>query len=130
MRRLTPPGIAAPLARYAHAVEVPPGARIIRTSGQLGMAADGSVPPDAGTQAAICFANIRVILAEGGMGPADVCHITAWLVDRADLPAYMAARDAFMADATQPPASTLLLIAGFSRPEFKVEVEVWAAAMP
>jgi enamine deaminase RidA (YjgF/YER057c/UK114 family) len=130
MRRLSPPGIAAPLARYAHGVELAPGARTLRTSGQLGMAADGTVPADAGAQAAICFANIKAILAEGGMGPADICHITAWLTDRADLPAYMAARDAFLAGTGEPPASTLLLIAGFSRPEFKVEVEVWAAAMP
>lgn len=130
MRRLTPPGIAAPLARYAHGVEVPPGARTLRTSGQLGMASDGTVPESAGAQAAIAFANIGAILAEGGMGPADICHITAWLTDRADLPAYMAARDAFLADVPDPPASTLLLISGFSRPEFKVEVEVWAAAIP
>lgn len=130
MRRLTPPGIAAPLARYAHGVEVPPGARTLRTSGQLGMAPDGTVPEGAGAQAAIAFANIGAILAEGGMGPADICHITAWLTDRADLPAYMAARDAFLADVPDPPASTLLLISGFSRPEFKVEVEVWAAAIP
>lgn len=128
MRRLTPPGIAAPLARYAHAVEVPPGARILRTSGQLGMAPDGTVPTEAAAQAALCFANIAAILAEGGMGPANICHITAWLTDRADLPAYMAARDAFMVGVTEPPASTLLLVSGFSRPEFKVEVEVWAAA--
>lgn len=130
MRRLTPASIAPPLARYAHGVEVPPGARIIRSSGQLGLAVDGTIPPDVGAQAAICFGNIAAILAEGGVGPADICHITAWLTDRADLPAYMAARDAFMADVGDPPASTLLLISGFSRPEFKVEVEVWAAALP
>lgn len=129
MRRLTPDTIAAPLARYAHGVEIPAGARVIRTSGQLGLSALGTVPHSVSEQAAICFASIRAILAEGGMGPGDICHITAWLIDRADLPAYMAARDAFLAGAGEPPASTLLIIAGFSRPEFKVEVEVMAAAV-
>jgi enamine deaminase RidA (YjgF/YER057c/UK114 family) len=127
MRPLTPTTIAAPLANYAHGIEVSAGARMIRTSGQLGLAADGSVPDSVAAQAAICFANIRAILAEGGMGPENICHISAWLTDRTDLPAYMAARDAFLAEAKVVPASTLLLVAGFSRPEFKVEVEVWAA---
>lgn len=127
MRSLNPATIATPLARYAHGVELPAGARIIRTSGQLGLAADGSVPARVEDQAAICFANIRAILAEGGMGVADICHISAWLADRADLPAYMATRDAFLSGTSALPASTLLLIAGFSRPEFKVEIEVMAA---
>lgn len=127
MRSLNPESIAAPLARYAHGVELPAGARIIRTSGQLGMAADGSVPASVEDQAAICFANIRAILAEGGMGVEDICHISAWLTDRADLPAYMAARDACLSGASVLPASTLLLIAGFSRAEFRVEIEVMAA---
>jgi enamine deaminase RidA (YjgF/YER057c/UK114 family) len=57
----------------------------------------------------------------------DICHISAWLTDRNDLPAYMAARDAFLGDSVVLPASTLLLVAGFARPEFKVEIEVMAA---
>lgn len=127
MRRLNPATIAAPLARYAHGVEISPAARVIRTSGQLGIGGDGKVPDSVSEQSGICFSNIQSILAEGGMGPSDICHITAWLTDRADLPAYMAARDAFLAEAGEPPASTLLIIAGFSRPEFKIEIEVWAA---
>ncbi len=127
MRPLTPPTIAAPLARYAHGVLLISGARIIRTSGQLGLAPDGTVPESMTEQAAICFANIREILAEGGMGVKDICHISAWLTDRNDLPAYMAARDAFLGDSVVLPASTLLLVAGFARPEFKVEIEVMAA---
>lgn len=130
MRPLTPATIAAPLANYAHGVEIPAGARMIRTSGQLRLAADGTVPAGVTEQATICFANIRAILSEGGMGPENICHISAWLTDRADLPAYMAARDAFLAGFDVRPASTLLLVAGFSRPEFKVEVEVWAAVAP
>ena len=127
MRPLMPKTIAAPLARYAHGVLLPVGARIIRTSGQLGLAADGTVPDSVAEQAAICFSTLRTILAEGSMGVQDICHISAWLTHRNDLPAYMAARDAFLGDSGVPPASTLLLIAGFSRSEFKIEIEVMAA---
>ncbi len=128
MRTLTPASLAPPLARYSHGVLLPAGVRIIRTSGQLGLAADGTVPASLAAQAAICFGNIRAILAEGGMGVQHICHITAWLTDRADLAAYMAARDAFLDGVDVLPASTLLLVAGFSRPEFRVEIEVMAAS--
>jgi enamine deaminase RidA (YjgF/YER057c/UK114 family) len=37
----------------------------------------------------------------------------------------MEARDRFVA--APPPASTLMIVAGFARPEFKVEVEATAA---
>jgi enamine deaminase RidA (YjgF/YER057c/UK114 family) len=37
----------------------------------------------------------------------------------------MAARDRWVTG--EPPASTLMVVAGFTRPEFKVEIEVVAA---
>ncbi len=36
---------------------------------------------------------------------------------------YMAARDAWLAHAPRKPASTLVIVAGFTRAEFLVEVE-------
>ena len=130
MKSLTPASIAPPFARYAHGVELPAGCRIVRTSGQLALAADGSVPENAFDQAQICFGNIAAILKEGGMGPDDVCHVSAYVTDRAHMQGYMAARDAFFAACADDrlPSSTLLIVSGFTRPEFKVEIEVWAAA--
>ena len=128
MKSLNPPTIAPPFARYSHGVELPAGARIVRTSGQLGLAQDGTVPEGSQAQAEICFANITSILAETGMGPGDVCHVSAYVTDRAHMPGYMAARDTFLAKATVLPSSTLVIVSGFTRPEFVVEVEVWAAA--
>ncbi len=128
MHMLTPPTIAPPFARYAHGVELPAGWRIARTSGQLGLAADGTVPESAFDQAQICFGNITAILAEAGMGPTDVMHLAAYVTDRAHMAGYMQARDAFLAQATRLPTSTLLIVSGFTRLEFKVEIEVIAAA--
>ena len=129
MKSLSPGTLPPPFARYAHGVEIPAGARILRTSGQLGLAADGMVPEAAYDQARICFANIAAILAEGGMGAGDVVHLSAWVTDRAHMAGYMAARDDFLAEvsADRLPASTLVIVSGFTRPEFKVEVEVMAA---
>ncbi|MFU8862576.1 MAG: RidA family protein [Rhodobacterales bacterium] len=128
MRQLSPASIAPPFARYAHGVELPPGWRIARTSGQLGLAADGTVPDSPYAQAQICFANIAAILSEAGMGATDVMHLAAYVTDRAHMAGYMQARDEFLAQATRLPTSTLLIVSGFTRPEFKVEIEVIAAA--
>lgn len=118
-------GVHPPFARYSHAIEVPAEARTVFVSGQLGIAADGTVPPDAAGQAELIFLAIASILAEAGMAMADVVRLNAYVVDRADLAAYMAVRDRHIG--TPPPASTLLLVSGFTRPEFKLEIEVVAA---
>jgi 2-iminobutanoate/2-iminopropanoate deaminase len=121
----TPGGIRPPFARYSHGVEIEPGARLMVCSGQLGIAPDDIVPESAADQTRLCFQNIRAILASAGMTLADIVRINAYVSDRASMRDYMAARDEFTAD--PPPASTLLIVSGFARPEFKVEIEVIAA---
>ena len=120
-----PTGIRAPFANYSHGVEIPPGARMLLVSGQLGVSADDAVPEDAEAQAALCFDNIAAILAEAGMALGDIVRINAYVTDRDHLGAYMRARDRHVGD--PPPASTLMIVSGFARPEFKVEIEVIAA---
>ena len=127
MKALIPDTIAPPFARYAHGVEIPPGWRIVRTSGQLGVS-DGAIPDGSEAQAAICFANITAILDAAGMGPGDVFHLSAFVTDRSHMAGYMAARDAFVGQRAELPSSTLMIVSGFTRPEFVVEVEAWAAA--
>ncbi len=128
MRELTPPDIRPPFAKYAHGVEIPAGWRLVQTSGQLGIRPDEVIPEDPFEQAEICFANISAVLEMANMSPAEVAHIRAYVTDRAYMAGYMRARDAFLQDTKCLPASTLLIVSGFTRPEFKVEVEVLAAA--
>ena len=128
MKSLSPPDIAPPFGAYSHGVELPPGKRLIRTSGQLALARDGSVPQGAEAQARLCFENIGRILAQGGMRPGNIVHLSAWVTDRAHMADYMRARDVFLTGVPVLPASTLLIVAGFSRPEFLVEVEAMAVA--
>ena len=118
-------GVHPPFANYSHAVEVPAGARMVFVSGQLGIGVDGTVPEGAEAQAELIFKAIARILAARGMTMADVVRLNAYVVDRADLPAYMAVRDRHVG--VPPPASTLLMVSGFARPEFKLEVEAVAA---
>jgi enamine deaminase RidA (YjgF/YER057c/UK114 family) len=122
----TPAALHPPFAKYSHAVEVPPGMRVIFASGQLGIAKDGHVPDDAAGQADLCFKAIGAILASAGMTFADIIRINAFVTDRAWLKDYMQVRDRYVAD--PPPASTLMIVSGFAAEIYKVEIEVIAAA--
>jgi enamine deaminase RidA (YjgF/YER057c/UK114 family) len=122
---LAPKTIKPPFARYSHGVEVPAGKRLVLCSGQLGIGPDDTVPEDAGAQAELCFANIAAILAEAGLSFTHIVKINAYVTDRIHLRPYMDVRDRLFSDPA--PASTLMIVSGFARPEFKVEVEAFAA---
>ncbi|TIL41071.1 MAG: RidA family protein, partial [Mesorhizobium sp.] len=62
---------------------------------------------------------------DAGLGLSDIVRINAYVTDRVFLKPYMDVRDRLF---TSPaPASTLMIVSGFARPEFKVEIEVIAA---
>lgn len=124
IKSLTPPELAPPFARYAHGTVAPGG--LVVTSGQLAISADGKIPNGAEAQAALCFENIEAILRDAGAGKSDVLRINAYVTDRAHMSGYMAARDLWIADIPHLPASTLMIVSGFTRPEFFVEIEVLA----
>ena len=123
--RLNPSSIHPPFARYAHGVVVEAGARMVFCSGQLGIGPDATIPADVEAQAALCFDAIAAILGEAGMGLSDLVRINAYVTGREHLAGYMAVRDRIVT--TPPPASTLMIVSGFARPEFLVEIEAIAA---
>lgn len=118
--------IAPPFAAYSHGIEVMAGARLVFCSGQLGMSPDQTVPADCEAQADICFGNIRAILGAASMTLANVVRINAYVTAREHMAPYMRVRDRLFAH--HPPASTLMIVGGFTREEFHVEIEVIAAA--
>jgi enamine deaminase RidA (YjgF/YER057c/UK114 family) len=122
---ITPPALRAPFARYSHGIEVPAGARLVFCSGQLGIGADEAIPEGAAEQAELIFKAVAAILAEAGMSLADLVRLNAYVTAREHMAPYMAVRDRLVAD--PPPASTLMIVSGFTREAFKVEVEAVAA---
>ncbi|MDD9908100.1 MAG: RidA family protein [Ahrensia sp.] len=127
MNSLFPDSIAKPFGRYAHGTVF--GGRILRTSGQLPLGRDGNVPQAVEAQTDLCFANIDAILKEGGMDRSHIVHLAAYVTRREDMAAYMSARDRYLVDIAPDsvPASTLMIVSGFTRPEFLVEIEAMAA---
>lgn len=122
---VTATDIAPPFSNYSHGILVPAGADILFCSGQLGVAADGSVPEGCAAQAELCFANVEAVLRAAGMDLGDIVRINAYVTAREHMAPYMDVRNRLIP--APYPASTLMMVSGFSRPEFVVEVEVVAA---
>ena len=111
---------------YTYAVEVNNAGRRLIISGQVGVAADGTVPETAAGQIAQAFANLQAILDDNGMAVANIVKTTVYLTNRNDLAAFRAGRSAALG--AHAPASTLLFISGLADPRFVVEIEAEAVA--
>jgi enamine deaminase RidA (YjgF/YER057c/UK114 family) len=118
-----PEGRPAP-EHYHHGVEVSGPVRTLYVSGQIGVAADGTVPEGIEAQARLVYANMKLVLAEAGMDFSNLVKSTVFLVNREDRAAFAAVR----AEATGgiKTASTLVFISGLVLPELLVEVEAIA----
>ena len=125
LRRITPGTIHPPLANYSHATRFRPTPVGCMCPASSGSRRTARCPPSFEAQAEACFENLLAILAAAGMGPADLVRLNTYLVDPADLAAYMAVRDRYVA--APPPASTLLVVHALARPQFKIEIEAVAA---
>ena len=125
MKPLNPKTIHPPFADYSHGIEVQPG-RMVVTSGQLGVRADGTIPEDIESQTSVCLENIEAILLEAGLSRNSIVRLNAYVIDRKHMEGYMSVRDRFTATLNCKPASTLMIVSGFTRPEFLVEVEALA----
>ncbi|WP_226941729.1 RidA family protein [Pseudooceanicola spongiae] len=123
MKSLSPATLSPPFGKYSHGLAAGP---LVVTSGQLALGADGKVPDGITAQAELCFAAVLAILAEDGLDASDVMRFSAFVTQRADMAPYMAVRDRVCADLVVKPASTLMIVSGFTRPEFLVEVEAIA----
>ena len=80
MKPLNPKTIHPPFADYSHGIEVQPG-RMVVTSGQLGVRADGTIPEDIESQTSVCLENIEAILLEAGLSRTSIVRPNAYVSD-------------------------------------------------
>ena len=125
MKLHNPAAVSAPNGPYSHGAEVPGGTRLLYTAGQVGVAADGKLPPDIKGQAEQVWRNLLAILAEAGMGVENIVKVNHYLTKPENVPAYGEVRTRFLGAAR--PASTLVIVQALVRPEWLVEVEIVAA---
>ena len=112
---------------YSHVVSLPATGRLVWTSGQVTVAADGTMAPagDWEAQTRLAFQNVGHALAAGSATWPDVVKLTLFVVDIAGLPTIRAVRDEFV-DVRRPPTSSLVQVAGLFLPDALIEVEAVA----
>lgn len=124
MKKHNPASVhAAPT--YTHGIEVPPSARWLYTSGQVGAGRDGKPAEGIEAQTRQALENIKAILASAGMSLADVVKMTSYLIDEDDIDGFRKARLQQLGD--HRPASTLVVARRLAQPGWLVEIEVVAA---
>lgn len=120
-----PASITAPLGKYSHGVETAANLRWLYISGQVGVTKDGKTASGIEAQARAAFNSLTAILAEAGMGIADVVKINVFVTDPRLVPEYRKTRDEWSGEVRV--ASTLLVVAGLAHPDWLIEIEAIAA---
>ena len=118
-------GVARQIGAYSDAIEVRPNLRWLLTSGTPGLATDGDLPKDISGQTELAWKHVISMLQRAGMTVADIVKVTQYLTRAEDIPAYGKVRTRFLGDVR--PAAMLLVVPQLVRPEFLVEVEIFAA---
>jgi enamine deaminase RidA (YjgF/YER057c/UK114 family) len=119
-----PESIHAPLGRYVHQIEVSGESRILFLAGQVGIDADGSVPPDPVAQLGLALDNIMRNLEAAGFEPTDLVKLTTYVVGEIDAAGRRAQLDRVLGPHIT--TSTLVYISALASPDYKVEVDAWA----
>lgn len=112
-------------SNVAHGVEVPAGARLLFTNGQVGTKPDGSTPEATAEQVEVIFERLKAVLKAADMTLNDIVRFDVFMTDRADIDPFAEVRDRVMGD--HKPGATLLVVDGLARPELKIEIEAVAA---
>jgi enamine deaminase RidA (YjgF/YER057c/UK114 family) len=121
---VNPETVAPPIGAYSHVAIVPAGAELIAFAGQVGNAADGSVPDAPEQQYENALRNIVALLESQGATPAHLVKLNTYLVRPMELATVAATRKAILGDVR--PASTLVYVPRLAADQYLVEVEAWA----
>ncbi|MSQ41025.1 MAG: RidA family protein [Dehalococcoidia bacterium] len=119
---ITPPNVHKATG-YSHAVRV---GSTVYVAGQVALDIEGRLvgPGDFAAQAEQAYRNLQAVLAAAGSSLGHIVKLTTYLTRAQDIPRYREARARFLA--SDPPASTLVVIAALALPELLVEIEAIA----
>lgn len=120
-----PETIHAPAGRYIHQIEVTNPNRLVFISGQIGRTLDGAVPADPIEQFSVAMENVLRNLEAAGLGVEALTKVTTYVVGELDPTGRREVLDRLLG--THVSCSTLVFVAALAAPEFKVEVDAWAA---
>jgi len=116
--------MAPPAGAYSNGISAPGSGRWLHIAGQVGIAADGTLPEDFEQQAHWVWSNLLAVLADAGMSVANLVKVNHFLVRPNDMAAYATVRAGYLTDAR--PASTVLIVQALAKPQWMVEVDAVA----
>jgi 2-iminobutanoate/2-iminopropanoate deaminase len=120
-----PDAVFPPYAKYAHAVEVPAGARLLFVSGLNGYERDGvTTPTEFEAQADLIWNHLERVLEHARMSIADLVSLRFYLASPALDPANVAVLKRRLGDHH---AARTVVCAGLLEPGWLVEIEAIAA---
>lgn len=97
---------------------------VVEVAGQVGMAADFSVPDDIRVQARNAFTNLKNVLEAAGSDLGHVMHLTQYFTSIADVRAVDEVFAEFFPD--NYPARTVVQVVALVMPQLKLEVQARA----
>lgn len=120
-----PETVHPPIGAYSHQVEIGPSSVLLAIAGQVGRSLDGDVPEDPIEQVRLALENVRRNLEAAGMAVSDIVKLNWYLVGEMDM---QRRRDLLVSWlGGHEPASTLVYVAALAAPQYRVEIEAWAA---
>lgn len=122
---INPPDVHPPIGRgYSHAVKA---GNTVYVAGQVALNRSGNLvgKGDAAKQAEQVFQNLEAVLKAAGASFRDVVKINTYLTRADDLAKVREVRAKYLG-ASEPPASTLVVISRLALPDLLIEVEAIA----
>jgi 2-iminobutanoate/2-iminopropanoate deaminase len=135
-RHWNPAEVAAPVGKYSHLAEVPPGHRLLFISGQVGNTPDGRlVGPDASAQTQQALVNIETLLTSEGATPANILRLQSFVAGKFNLDGFRQGLSAtyerwFPDGQGGYPGHSLLVVQALAGPDIWVEIEGWFTLPP
>jgi 2-iminobutanoate/2-iminopropanoate deaminase len=125
---VNPRDVHAPVGPYSHTAVVQGGSELVFISGQVGMRADGAIPPGFADQVELTLQNLKACLAAHGLGVDAVVKLGVFVVPGQDFQVLRAARERHFG--AHRPTSTSVFVPQLANPKFLVEIEAIAAKRP
>lgn len=123
VKLINPPGTEAIYESYKFSQATVAGG-FVEVSGQVGIAADFSIPDDIREQARNAFTNLRNVLEAAGSGLGEVMHLTQYFTDVRDATAVDEVFTEFFP--SNYPARTVVQVVALVLPQLKLEVQARA----
>lgn len=120
---INPPGTEAIYESYKFSQAVVANGRV-DVAGQVGIAADFSIPEDMAEQARNAFTNLKNILEASGSSLENVTHLTQYFTDIADVAAVDQVFTEFFPE--NYPARTVVQVVALVLPDLKLEIQASA----